>query len=180
MRHRGASPYGGRVVAGTRQLLVSIYGSDSRFEGQLIGAVERFDAGSALRVLDGLFVTRDAESGELSAILLSDSPPSRMTSRALDFRLDDRGRRAATRQALEGEAREAVEALGAVLQPGMTIAALLVEHRSDGDEADDAAPLADAVARLGGTQVLSEPVTAGRMAELTPRLVAAASGALPG
>jgi hypothetical protein len=177
MPYGGAPPYGRRVAGSTTHVLAYTFGSDSSFEGQLIGAVERFDAGENVRVLDGLFVTRDADSEELSAISLSDSPPSRMTSRALDFRLDDRARRAATRKALEGESREAVESLGALLPPGATIAALLVEHRTAGPH-DDA--LADAVARLGGTAVLSEFVEASRVAELTPRLVAAVLDARPG
>lgn len=161
------------MAAGARQLLVFTFGTDSQFEGQLVGALERIDVGGALRVLDGLFVAREPQSGELSAISLSDVPPSRMTSRLLDFRLEDRERRTATRKALAGGASEAVRSLGALLTPGTAIAALLVEHKWTAAHTDAADALSDAVARVGGTEVVSEFVEASRMSELTPRLIAA-------
>jgi hypothetical protein len=159
--------------AGARQLLAFTFGSDSHFEGQLVGALERIDVEGTLRVLDGLFVAREAESAELSAISLSDLPPSRMTSRLLDFRLDDRQRRTATRRSLDGGAREAVQALGSLLRPGTTVAAVLVEHTPADAPADPADAFADAVARVGGSALMSEFVDASRVSELTPRLVAA-------
>jgi hypothetical protein len=161
------------MSTGSRQLLAFRFGSDSQFEGQLVGALERIDVGSTLHVIDGLFVAREPESDELSAILLSDLPPSRMTSRLLDFRLDDRARRAATRRSLEGGASEVVDSLGSLLGPGTAIAALLVEHKSASAPADAADALADAVTRVGGTQVVSEFVDASRMTELTSRLIEA-------
>ena len=93
------------MATAAKQLLAFTFESDSQFEGQLVGALERIEVGGTLRVLDGLFVARELESGELSAISLSDLPPSRMTSRLLDFRLDDRERRTATRRSLAGGAR---------------------------------------------------------------------------
>jgi hypothetical protein len=154
----------------SKQLLAFKFGSDSKFEGQLVGALERTESGGTIRVLDGLFVARERESGELTAILLSDGPPSRMTSRLLGFRLDDRDRRAATQRALDGAAGDAVRSLGAQLRPGMAVAAVLVEHTW-------ADALADAVARVGGTEAVNEFVDASRMTELTPRLMAAAQHA---
>ena len=156
----------GSMGAGSRQLLAFRFGSDSTFEGQLVGALERIESGGTMRVLDGLFVAREPESGELTAIVLSDGTPSRMVSRILGFRLDDRERRAATQRALDGAAGDAVQSLGALLSPGTAVAAVLVEHRWV-----DA--LSDAVARVGGTEVVSEFVDATRMNELAPRLIAA-------
>ena len=160
------------MTTGTRQFLAFRFGSDSRFEGQLVGALERIESGGTVRVLDGLFVAREPESGELSAIALSDSPPSRMTSRLLGFRLDAKDRRTATRKALDGEAGEAVRSLAAMLSSGSAIAAVLLENtRLDQGWAD---ALADAVARIGGTEIASDSVDAGSMSELTPRLLDAA------
>lgn len=158
------------MTIGPRQLLAFRFASDAKFEGQLVGALERIESGGTLRVLDGLFVAREPESGELSAIALSDSPPSRMTSRLLGFRLDERDRRAATKKALEGEAGEAVRSLAALLSPGSAVAAVLIEHVW-------ANALVDAVARVGGTEVAGEFVEASRISELTPRLLAAAEQA---
>ena len=152
------------MTTGAIQLLAFKFGSDSKFEGQLIGALERIESGGTVRVLDGLFVAREPESGELSAIALSDSPPSRMTSRLLGFRLDAEDRRRATQKALDGEAGEAVRSLAATLAPGTAVAAVLLEHAW-------ANALADAVARVGGTEVASDFVDASRMSELTPQLL---------
>lgn len=153
----------------TLRLLAFSFGNDSAFEGQLVGALERLEIGGEGRVRDGLFVAREPDTGKLSAVCLSDIPPSRTTSRLLDFRLTDRARAAATEQAIAGPAGEAVSALGARLEPGMAIAVLLVQHRSE--FALD--PLADAVARLGGSELIDEPVDASRIADVTTRLVAA-------
>ena len=55
----------------SRQLLAYTFGSDSRFEGQLVGALERIESDGAMRVLDALFVVREPDSGELSAFSLA-------------------------------------------------------------------------------------------------------------
>jgi hypothetical protein len=157
-----------------RQLLVFKFGGGSRFEGQLVGALERIEIGGSMRVLDGLFVARESESGELSAILLSDLPPSRVTSRLLDFRLADRARRAATQATIGGAAGDAVRRLAALLGPGAAIAALLIEHKPAAASVDVADALADAVARLGGTEIVNDRLHADRITELTSRVVAAA------
>ena len=46
------------MTSGARQLLAFTFGSDSTFEGQLVGALERIESGGTVRVLDGLFVAR--------------------------------------------------------------------------------------------------------------------------
>jgi hypothetical protein len=158
------------MTTGPRQLLAFRFGSESRFEGQLVGALERIESGGTVRVLDGLFVAREPESGELSAIALSDSLSSRMTSRLLGFRLDPKDRRAATQKALDGETGDAVRSLAATLSPGSAIAAVLLEHTW-------AEALSDAVARVGGAEVASDFVDASRISELTSRLLGAAEQA---
>jgi hypothetical protein len=93
-----------------------------------------------------------------------------MTSRLLGFRLDPTDRRAATQKALDGATGEAVRSLAALLSPGNAIAAVLLEHTW-------ADALADAVARVGGTEVASDFVDASRISELTSRLLGAAEQA---
>lgn len=150
-----------------RQLLAFTFGSDARFEGQLVGALERIESGGTVRVLDGLLVARDPESGELSAIALGDTPPSGRVSRILGFRLDPSERKKATQRALAGASGETVRSLAAKLTPGAAIAAVLIEHAW-------AAALTDAVARVGGTEVLTDFVDAASVNELTPQLLSAA------
>jgi hypothetical protein len=154
-------------VTAPRQLLAFTFGSDARFEGQLVGALERIESGGTIRVLDGVLVAREPESGELSAIALADSSPSGRVSRILGFRLDPSERKKATQRALAGATGETVRSLAAALEPGTAIAAVLIEH-------EWAAALTDAVARVGGTEVLTDFVDAAGVNELTPQLLSAA------
>jgi hypothetical protein len=55
------------MTTGPTQFLAFRFGSDSRFEGQLVGAPERIESGGTVRVLDGLFVAREPQSGELES-----------------------------------------------------------------------------------------------------------------
>src|SRR5215472_10081782 len=111
----------------SRQLLAYRFGADSKFEGQLVGALERAESGGAMRVLDALFVARDAETGELIAFSLRGGSAG-MIGRLLDFRLDPNARTAATQRALDGEHAEAVQALAETLDVGGAFAAVLVQH----------------------------------------------------
>ena len=154
----------------SRQLLAYRFGSESRFEGQLVGALERIESGGAMRVLDALFVARAPESGELSAVSLTGSRAGGIIGQLLDFRLEPGARDAATQRALEGEAGGAVQALADMLEPGHAIAAVLVEHAW-------ADSLGDAVTRVGGTEVVSEFLEASRVSDVTRRLCDAAAPA---
>ena len=58
------------------QLLVYRFDADARFEGRLVGALERIESGGTLRIIEALFVARDAESGELAAVDLRSRGPS--------------------------------------------------------------------------------------------------------
>jgi len=141
------------------QLLIYGFGPDADFEGRLLGALERLESGGTLRILDTLFLYRDAESGELSAIDLRGDGAGRIVTPLLDFRLDPAARRRATRAAL----RDAdVEQLAATLDPGSGIAAVLVEHVW-------ARTLEEAASRSGGTPLANEFVDA---TALAPELLA--------
>jgi hypothetical protein len=149
-----------------KQLLIYRFGLDSRFEGQLVGALERLESGGTMRVLDALFVAREPQSGELTAISVTGGTGG-VIGELLGFRLDASARRAATRKARRGHAAEAVEALGEALPPGHAVAAVLVQHAW-------ADALQDAVSRVGGVEAGSEFVDASRLSEVTSRLLAAA------
>ena len=151
----------------SRQLLTYRFGSDSRFEGQLVGALERIESGGAMRVLDALFVARAPETGDLSAVALSTDGSGGIIGQLLGFRLDERERQAATDRALTGANGEAVQALAHRLAPGNAVAAVIVQHVW-------AETLEDAVAPIGGTGVASEFVDAAQVSELADRLVTAA------
>ena len=134
-----------------------------------MGVLERLGAAGELRVLDGLFVVDDTDTGELVALDLRSGSSGDAVARLLTFRLDPGARRAATAKAL-GESgsvpADVVRSLGDSLQPGCALLALLV----DGPEPQD---LQDAVGRTGGRTLSAGPVESSSLAELTPELLAA-------
>jgi hypothetical protein len=88
----------------------------------------------------------------------------------LDFRLDPARRRAVTQRTLAGHPggvpSAVVQAIGAALEPGGAILAVLV---AGGQPTD----LADAVHRAGGRLLVDERVDAVTLAALGPQILAA-------
>jgi hypothetical protein len=146
-------------------LLLYRFGPDAEFEGQLVGALERIESGGALRVLDALFVRRDAETGELSAVEVRGGGAGGFVAPLVEFRLDANQRRRATQRALSGDAGTALRDLGSQLGAGEAMAVVLLEHVW-------ARALEDAMARTGGTRTASEFVAATRLSELSVPLSA--------
>ena len=161
------------MTATSTQLLLYHFGPEARFEGQLVGALERMEAGGAVRILDVFFVSRDAESGEVAAFNRKGDGAGGIVAPLLDFRLDPAARRRATRRALDdglpGIPSETLRDVFESLTPGSALAAVLIEHVW-------AQNLADAVARVGGTAVSHEDVDATTLADLAPHLLQAAEG----
>ena len=149
-----------------RQLLLYGFGPEADFEGRLVGALERLESGGALRILDLLFVRRDAESGDIDAVELQGDGAGGVVAALLRRRLDEAERRRATERALRADAAMVGE-LGARLEPGGALAAVLVDHVWS-------TTLEDAVARTGGTRLASDFVDAAGLAELAAELLAAA------
>lgn len=153
------------------QLLLYAFGPDAGFEGQLVGALERLESGGALRILDVLFVARDAESGEVAAVDLHGDGAGGVVAPLLGFRLDEAERRRATVRALgTGAGAGVLRELGSALEPGAALAAVLVEHAWS-------RALDDAAARTGGTLLANDFVDATALAELGAELLAAAARA---
>ncbi len=148
-----------------QQLLVYRFGADAGFEGQLVGALERIEAGGAKRVLDVLFVGRDGD-GELFAI---DVPGVALAGwwcpwSASGWMCEERRRR--TKRALGSACAELIGAVGEALTPGDAIVAVLIREAPTGD-------LDDAVRRTGGQELVNSDVTATALSELAPAIVAA-------
>ena len=155
----------------TAQLLVYRFAPDARFEGQLVGALERIEAGGAVKIVDALYVARDPETGELVAIDLQSHGGGGFVGPLLQFRLEPRERRRATERALAphdtGVPAETLHQLKDTLEPGAAMVALLLEH-------EWAQALDDAVARTAGTPLANEFVDSKTLADLAPDLLAAA------
>jgi hypothetical protein len=150
-----------------RQLLLYRFAGGAQFEGQLLGALERIEAGRSLRVIDTLFVGRDAVTGELAAVDMRRAGAGGIVAPLVSFRLDPAERRRATERALESDAGDLVRGLAEGLAPGEGVAAVLVAHLWG-------ATLDDAVARMGGTPQANDFVEAETLAELGPQLLSSA------
>jgi hypothetical protein len=131
------------AMSAPEQLLVFEFGPEALFEGHLVGALERVESGGSLRIRSVLFAQREADSGELVALVRRDASASGLVASLLDFRLDAAARRRETARALDGAMGDALARLGEQLEAGRALAAVVVEHRW-------AEVLADAVARTGG------------------------------
>jgi len=150
------------------QLLVYGFGPGAEFEGRLVGAIERIESGGTLRVLDVLFVMRDADTDELVVTQRRGRGQGSLVAPLLGFRLDAGERRRASEKALRADGPAGrLRQLGEGLEPGAAIVALLVEHVWI--QAVD-----DAASRTGGTPLASEFVEAAALADLNPDLIAAA------
>ena len=152
------------------QLLVYRFAAGAAFRGQLATALERMEAGGALRVLDVLLVGADEASGETFAVALHGGRAGGLTAALLDFRLGTHGRAEATRRALApaGEQAALIEALAESLAPGEAVGAVLVGHAW-------ARELAGTVERTGGRELANALVAPARLVELRSELLAAAA-----
>jgi hypothetical protein len=151
------------------QLLVYGFAPGAEFEGRLVGAIERIESGGTLRVLDVLFVMRDAETAELVAIERRGRGEGSLVAPLLGFRLDPGERRRMSERALRAGAHsDALRRLGDALEPGAAVAAVLVEHVW-------VQALDDAVSRTGGRPLASELVDAAALGELSADLIAVAA-----
>ena len=147
------------------------------FEGGLLGAIERMQLGDDAKLLDALFVRCDAATGALDAVDLATGGGDATFASLLDFRLEPRRRRSITQRTLAehpgGVPRVEIEAIGAALEAGVAILAVL-------STGGTATLLADAAARCGGRLIADEPVDACALAQVGPRLRAAVGAAAPG
>ncbi len=157
-----------RPALPTAQLFLFSFGPDARFEGQLGGALQRLESGGTLRILEALFIQRDADTGELVMIDLRGDGAGSLIAPVLDFRLDPRARQRATERALAaggaGISPDTLRKLGEPLAPGAAVAALLVQHVW-------AEALASAVAQTSGEVLANEFVQADSLDELPPELL---------
>ena len=148
------------------QLLVYRFAAGAAFEGRFVGALERLEAGGALRVLDVLFVASDATTGQIVASEHRGGSAAGFAGPLVALRLDPSARERETRRALarpDGLAHE----LAATLEPGEAIAAVLIGHAW-------ARTLEDAVQRTSGTPLLDTMVGPHSLSELGEEVLTAA------
>ena len=147
---------------------------EADFAGHLAGALERMLLVGGGDLCDALFVMRDAGAGEPFAVDLRIASAAGTLASLLDFRLDERRRRALTDATLGPGGgrvdRAVVEEVASALQPGGALLAVVVADRP-------ARALEDAAARTGGRLVADEATDADRVAYLEPGALARIAGA---
>jgi hypothetical protein len=156
------------------RLLAYRFPPTAEFDGRLLGSLERAFGGGPLRVLDLLFVARDAGTGELMALTGRGRGEGSLIASLVGFRLDAEQRARATTRALHAypsdDGPDLVTRVAGAVPPGGAIAALLVAD-AWADSVDEA------VRGCGGSPRLNESVPETRLGVLGPRLVAAVSSA---
>ncbi len=153
------------------QLRVYRFGSGTSYGGDLVAALERMQVEGQGKLLDALYVRRDADSGALEAIDRRSGRADTSFSVMLDFRLDERRRRSTTERTLsdpEGVPPALIEAIGETLEPGAAILAIVYTGGGEATVLDEAAE------RVGGQSIRREQVEAGALGELDAELRAAA------
>jgi hypothetical protein len=163
------------VNASRVQLLVYRFAASARLEGHLVGALERMEAGGALKILDLLIVGSDPATGERFAIGMPRGGAGGIVASLLGVRLDATERRALTRRTLAagGARAELADALVDALPAGAAAVALLIAHEWE-------RRLGDAVARTGGTELHTAFVEHTALTSLAPEVIEAVAQTLPG
>ena len=136
---------------GRVEILVFVFEPPAaRLEGGLAGALERAEAGGALRVLEVFAAGRDSETGEPWAIRATGGAGG-LFGTLVDLRLDADRRRRWTEAVLAETCADhlAARQLIRLLTPGAAVVVAAVEHVWH-------ATLTDAVARSGGWTVADE------------------------
>lgn len=150
-------------MAAVARLCAYRFDSATPFDGALVAAIERMEISDGGTLLDALFVTHDAGSGDIVAIDLATAAADSTFAALLDFRLDPARRLAISRRTLDEHRGGVPPAL--TRQVAATLdrdaAMLLVLHRGD-----TPTTLRDAVERCHGTAIGEEPVAAGTIAQL--------------
>jgi hypothetical protein len=117
---------------GPVQLITVVFDPDAKYEGRIVGVLERLEVGGALRVLSAAFVRKHPDTGELQAIDTAGGRAQGVIGTLLGFRLDMATGRPAPELPAGGSAgglsRADVEEIGASLEPGAAAGLVLVEH----------------------------------------------------
>jgi uncharacterized membrane protein len=152
---------------GPVQLIAVSFPPEANFEGRIMAELAKLEGSGTIRILDLLFVSKDAESGDLLALDYQGEDLGAIVGALLGFEFDEGAQPPVPATGDGGHSfglsREEIEATGAALQPGQSAGFLLVEHLWARD-------LKRAIRDAGGV-----PVAEGF---LTPEVVAAVGGEL--
>jgi len=119
---------------GPVQLLAIGFGAEAKFEGRIIDELAKLENQKTIRMLDLLFVHKDAETGDLLALDYQGEELGAIVGALLGFEFEDEeqpagsGEEAKVESHAFGLSLREIEGMAASLEPGRSAGFLLVEH----------------------------------------------------
>ena len=118
---------------GPVQLLAVGFDPDARFEGRIMNELENLERHETIRILDLLFVGKDAETGDLLALDYQGEELGAIVGALLGFDFEDDGERPdGSSQEIQGHAfglsESEIQKIAGSLHPGSSAGFLLIEH----------------------------------------------------
>jgi uncharacterized membrane protein len=117
---------------GPVQMLAVAFDPEAEFEGKIIEELAKLERERTIRILDLLFVHRDADSGDLLALDYQGEDLGAIVGALLGFEFEGDGEGPDVPGGLAGHAfglsKEQIESMAASLDPGSSAGILLIEH----------------------------------------------------
>ena len=118
---------------GPVQLLAIGFPPDAEFEGRIMSELEKLERHETIRVLDLLFVAKDAETGDLLALDYQGEGLGAIVGALLGFEFQDEGGRPngstdGTGGHAFGLSQDEIHDMAASLDPGSSAGFVLIEH----------------------------------------------------
>jgi uncharacterized membrane protein len=116
---------------GPVQILVVAFGPDAKLEGKIIDELAQLESERTIRILDLLFVHKDADSGEVLALDHQGESLGAIVGALLGFEFDgeqERPQAEETGDRAFGLTQADIEQAAAALEPGHSAGFLLIEH----------------------------------------------------
>jgi hypothetical protein len=119
---------------GPVQLLTIGFGPEAKFEGRVMGELAKLENQRTIRILDLLFVHKDAETGDLVALDYQGEELGAIVGALLGFEFEDEEQAASSTEEEKVESHafglslRDIEAMAASLDSGSSAGFLLVEH----------------------------------------------------
>ncbi len=116
---------------GPVQLVAIGFPLEAEFEGRIMAELERLERHETIRILDLLFVGKDAETGDLLALDYQGEELGAIVGALLGFEFED-GQADGPMDGIQGHAfglsQREMQEMAASLEPGTSAGFLLVEH----------------------------------------------------
>jgi uncharacterized membrane protein len=152
---------------GPVQLVAIGFPPDAEFEGHIMDELERLESHESIRILDLLFVGKDAETGDLLALDYQGEDLGAIVGALLGFEFEDDGELegGSTEGSAFGLSQSEIHDMAASLRPGTSAGFVLIEHVWARD-------LKNAIRDAGGFPLGEGFLTPEALAEVAIELVA--------